>query len=695
MSLLLAGQRDRCPEDSFKTEPGICGCGVFDVDSDSDGVIDCFLKPGATNIRQFLNVSDGSYSLGDTSLLFNNTRDQGSKIVYFDTETGNNDTAEVYWWNGTNIVDSSGSITNPDNDEVYGTDPLSPNEAAIKPFAEFLAENDDRLRTQAGNAAPRQWRFDGLAGGYPDWFLFRRGQLHHRFDWIFVGGKSESEPMVVAAYGPLSEGRAIMEPDGESRNPFSAHNWGLTHNWFHHLLYSLEIRAHYGYLWSHTSESYAGGPVTAFIEDCYWPTLNGGIITYPPHKTTIRRSIISNSWQDASLGHNQGYYTSDFLNKVTFDEVIFYKNGYGSNPLVDPDPRRTIYSRNIYAGGGAKMGHVYRNVVIADGASGGPQMRFGGLIENSLVVEGYWYSSTMSNSPVNDWLESGGQSGQSAWVRNNVQLVYGYPTPQDPDTHDISDTRAQPQWGYILQGASFGSIVENNIISGAMLSDDLGAEARFGINLAFNPEEYTNGTTYTQKNNSIRDNIIYRVNDGIRIEGEVTGATGITVTGNTVMSSNPVSSGSSSNLNDAGQLFLDNNRFYSAGTLPSGNWVGTNNTIEPESNAAANENWSDPDRTLKRYIVEVLNLTLLDWGDDPYLDSVQAQQRIDAGEEYDPAGLKTFMAVATRMRHGGSDPVPSSGKPQFTADYPWDERFTAIAVVNWIRQGFGLGEVGQ
>ena len=32
---------DSCPEDPDKTDPGICGCGVEDIDSDSDGIMDC------------------------------------------------------------------------------------------------------------------------------------------------------------------------------------------------------------------------------------------------------------------------------------------------------------------------------------------------------------------------------------------------------------------------------------------------------------------------------------------------------------------------------------------------------------------------------------------------------------------------------------------------------------------------------
>jgi len=32
---------DNCPNDPNKTEPGICGCGVSDIDTDSDGTLDC------------------------------------------------------------------------------------------------------------------------------------------------------------------------------------------------------------------------------------------------------------------------------------------------------------------------------------------------------------------------------------------------------------------------------------------------------------------------------------------------------------------------------------------------------------------------------------------------------------------------------------------------------------------------------
>ena len=138
-------------------------------------------------------------------------------------------------------------------------------------------------------------------------------------------------------------------------------------------------------------------------------------------------------------------------------------------------------------------------------------------------------------------------------------------------------------------------------------------------------------------------------------------------------------------LTSSSQLEVRNNRFYANGALPAAQWLGKGNTMHPYAKAAATEGWPDPDRTLKRYVLEVLNLTLLDWSDDPLLDADEVARRVAAGEAYDPTGLKTFMAVATNMRKGGTDEIPASGKPSWTGDYPWDARFTGQAVVNWVR----------
>lgn len=652
------------------------------------------LPPGWTDPRDLLVKSDGSRSFGTLEKDFNDSRDQGSKIAYFHPKKGNNANADVYFWDGKQLVDSKGQAKNAAG-LAYGTDPLKPNEEAIRPFADLRAERDPRLRVQKGRRGykghGRAWQFAGLAGGYPDWFLFRRGEIHTEFDSLLVGGRSEKEPMVVAGYGPVDEGRAIIDPS--KKNPFSGHNFSDTASWFHHALFSLEIRDMYGFYGAHEADTLApgGGPVTAYLEDCLFAEQHGGYIVYPPTKTTFFRTIIKHSFFETS--HNQGYYTDRFKNQVLFDRVIFYRNGYKEDPRKNADPKRDIYSRNVYQGGGAKLGHRYYGVIHADGASGGPQMRFGGIIENSLVIEGYWYSSTMSNKVANDWLVKEGQTGQSARVRNNVQLTYRYPTPKDPDPGKRSDNRAQPANGYTLSGASFGALIEGNIVSGAMVLDELGApleHAGTALELVMPTEEYGTGNFFSQKNNTIRHNIFYKTRFGLRVS-DGADAENIRVTHNVFVTKVPLFT-KHGKVTSPHQLLVDHNRFYSEESLPNEDWL-QENTRAAMKDARSKEGWPDPNRTLKRYVREVLGLKLLTWSDDPFLEPEQARQRASAGEEYDPTGMKTFMAVAANMRRGGAEKPPSQGKPQLGKDYAWDSRFEGPAVVSYIRQGFGLQPV--
>ena len=230
-----------------------------------------------------------------------------------------------------------------------------------------------------------------------------------------------------------------------------------------------------------------------------------------------------------------------------------------------------------------------------------------------------------------------------------------------------------------------------------MLVDDLGfPEHRYGsgFTIKCNRIKYEDDQTYTQQNNTVRGKIAYRIGDGFSLNGDWTGVKGNVVEDNVFVADAPVNDKTDS-LTSSSQLEVRNNRFYANGLLPTAKWLDKGNTMHPYAKAAATEGWPDPDRTLKRYVLEVLNLTLLDWSDDPLLDADEVARRVVASEAYDPTGLKTFMAVATNMRKGGTDAIPASGKPSWAGDYPWDAQFTGQAVVNWVREGFSMRPLGS
>lgn len=646
-----------------------------------------------SDFESLLVKSDGSQALGTPGDTTITGRDAGSKIVYFDVEIGDNATGEAYYWDGEQLIDGKGSSTNASGDE-YGSDPFEPNLNAIKP----LHDVDGNLAN--GYADPRvrltYHDFGQMAAGYPDWFLFRRGEKHTSFKLPFEGGRSSTAPMLVGGYGPISDGRSIIDPDESDGGVHPLHlgpRNGQSPVFAHLVVVGIDIVDGLSGTGLNEAESVNpdGDPSSLFVEDCSFTkgsSENGMRIVYPPQRTKVRRSAIGFSWNPDS--HNQGYYTAGADAQTIFDEVIFYRNGYKSDPRLNADPLRDQFSRNVYEGGGARMGHSYKGIISADGASGGPQMRFGGLIENSLVIEGYWFSSTDSNSTENPWTTL--QEGESAIVRGNVQLVLDYPSPADPDPDGSSDI-AQPGGGYTVQGSSFGATIENNIISGAMQVKDLNAPPpQQGISVSPWFNTYPDGQDYTLKDVTISKNIVYEMNVGFAANESWTGVTGVHVFDNVFASRTAVQASNTGPTDDA-QLTMENNRFYVDEGLPDASWVGEGNEVAAMSSAAASEEWSDPGRTMRGYVEEVLNLELLDWDDDPYLDPSQAADRSSKQESYDPTGVKTFMAVAMTMRNGGTVPIPSEGKPTIDADYPWDERFTGTAVVNWIREGFNLPKV--
>lgn len=50
---------DLCPTDSGKTSPGTCGCGIEDVDTNGNGVVDCLINSETVTALRALNTEVG------------------------------------------------------------------------------------------------------------------------------------------------------------------------------------------------------------------------------------------------------------------------------------------------------------------------------------------------------------------------------------------------------------------------------------------------------------------------------------------------------------------------------------------------------------------------------------------------------------------------------------------------------------
>jgi hypothetical protein len=64
------GANDNCPADPLKTEPGICGCGISDADSDNDSIPDCNDNcRAASNTNQADSDADGIGNVCDVCII--------------------------------------------------------------------------------------------------------------------------------------------------------------------------------------------------------------------------------------------------------------------------------------------------------------------------------------------------------------------------------------------------------------------------------------------------------------------------------------------------------------------------------------------------------------------------------------------------------------------------------------------------
>ncbi len=583
----------------------------------------------------------------------------GSRLIYISNE-GNDSSGELYFWDGTNIVDIEGSTTG-EGGVVYGTDPMNPS-GPIKPYRRWAYVAH---RYQADDDIGTPW--DGtpyqIPGGYepqtryeyPDWWLFKRGETFdinedflsfgqesnpglsgvERGSLAVSGGRSSSERQIVGAWGDLSQARPrFINPTGgafisRTGNPDPKHILYLSLHFD-----GRGTRTGYGFNFNNQGS----GAIDITLEDCWSDGTSGNIVQNTSIQLTLRRCIITDS--HASNGdHLQGvFFYGNRDAQLRIEECILMRNGFShGDPEVTGWPPSgeqyyDIYNRNLYLSGECdNMNSGVFNTVSLIGASG-DQIRPGMRVEGNFFYQGYVEMGAFGGYPDSD--------GPTGSMLDNVQQRF-YALGTD-------DNRGHPGLGLRLTSGSYQVEVARNIVTNAQHERD-----RYGFLLeALHWYCYCHTFKYPTRENNIHDNIFESSNATAAIS-VVDG-----VEGNDAGCANWSNRGVSENEISGNILINGNNSDYEYN--PVGDAIGltdntifTNNTIYPNSSdAAAAEGWGDPNRTLKDYMISLGHSVS---SDDGFIE---------------------YFNLAKQMRKGS-----------------WNTDLTSNSIVNYIRNGYGMSNL--
>lgn len=580
----------------------------------------------------------------------------GSRLYYISAVKGSDSTGEIYFWDGSRIIDSNGRSTNSAG-QSYGTDPMNPS-SAVRPFKRWAyvaprdsATQDIGSRGRVGGATP------GMRAGYPDWWLFNRGET---FDLAadllsferetnpsatmvneslsVPGGRSATERQIVGAYGDICQARPrFIHPMLGFLSRFTSPTTAP----FKNVAYlSLHFDGH-----SRTSVgTYSGitllGQTVAstdvLFEDVWvdGATVNIGIAN--AGQITFRRSLITDAFVNDGV-HVQGlYYEGSRDGRLRIEESILMRNGFshGDPKTMAWPPSGTqiwdMYSRNMYINGqiNSLQSGLFDSVSMI-GASG-DQFRNGFKVERNFFYQGY-----VAMGAHGGYADAAGATG--SMLDNVLQRFTGSGT---------NDNRGHPGWGLQLGGGAYAVEVARNIVTGAQHP-----AATFALQLMPLFQDCNVPYQYATRSNNIHHNIFDSGSASAAIkvsDGTTNTCYGLVLPGvrGNVASDNTL-------INSA-LLASEYNTVGAAVGTATDTLYQRNRMYADRAQAAAALGWTAPDRTLKTYLIaNGVNVTSSD-------------------------GFPEYFAQATAQRRG-----------------QWREEWMARPMVNYIRGGFGMAALPQ
>lgn len=441
------------------------------------------------------NVHTGAYTTPDIA-------QPGSRIYLIDPDDGidsiDYNVASYLYWNGTNLVDTTGSTTNPGNGQLYGTDPLNPNQAAIKPYKSwsFVAPHrNGNGRNASGDLMGvtgddiGHERFNAGQGRVdkPDWWLIKEAlaaPLDLAVDLARAGAGVNSGlslpggtgtgslRQVLGRYGPGTGARpriiGATRSGGIMRRGYQADVIPR-----HMFIFGLHIDGHtrtlpdngYPFL-SFTSHPASSIDIT--FEDVWVDGRNNGISPDTNGRYRFRRCIMGDAFKAEGLGHFQNlYFEGTELAQLIIEDCLLYRGGFNTDPKTQWPPTGTMtfdaFRRNEYLAHHCDHAnsHYRRNVSLV-GASG-TQFRLGMRVRNNFFLQGYVISAA-----------GGGDSqvDSGSFEDNVVQTFYGTGT---------NSNLGQPPQGCQVAAGAQSFRVTNNIVTDQGLAPATATDHAFSI----------------------------------------------------------------------------------------------------------------------------------------------------------------------------------------------------------------------
>ena len=609
---------------------------------------------GACGVADVGNWTVPTPSKLDANIPLRSLQQTGSRLFYISAATGSDATGDIYFWDGTRIVDSAGKPANSAG-AAYGTDPMNPS-AAVKAFKRWAYVGprkdgtDIGTHTEVGSALP------ATRAGYPDWWMFKRGETFDlsqdllsfareadpnikavNSSLALSGGRSATERQIIGAFGDVCAARPrFVHPQDGFVTRYEHAGFPVFKNAAYlSLHFDGHDRSQPGSYIGLTMLYQNASATNILFEDIWFDAATIGISQSNGAQVTLRRSLITDNYSTDGTRTQGIYYSGARDGKLRIEESILLRNGFSNgDPKLawPPSGKQTwdVFNRNLYIDGQTtNMNSAFVDSVSMVGASG-DQFRAGLQVERNFFYQGY-----VSLGAYGGYADTDGATG--TFTDNIVQRFAGSGTDSN---------LGQPGWGVGLTSGAYGVEVARNIVTGAQHG---GTGAAFGMS-PLSWLCYSHTFSFATRSNRIHDNIFESPADSAPI-GVSDGVTGEATPGCSRWQFAGVKSNTASNnvlISPSGKATSYEPVAAAIGTTNDTVYSG-NKLYASRATAATALGWTAPNRTLKTHLQSNgVTVTSTD-------------------------GFPEYFNVATQLRRG-----------------QWKPEWTSKAIVNHVRGGFGV-----